>query len=190
MSNYVAVERIGQALIVRFVRPEIRNPLSVEVLERLHSILDEIPSGISKLIFTGTNAVFASGADLREIADVNGETAREFAIRGQTLMQRIADMPITTIAAVNGYCFGGALDLALACDIRIASPNAEFCHPGANLGIMTGWGGTQRLPRIVGEAIALEMFFTAKKVKSEEALAIGLVDEIAEDPIERTLGRQ
>lgn len=187
MSNHVAIETIGQALIVRFVRAEARNPLSVEVLEKLRRIVSEMPSEITKLIFTGTAKIFASGADLREIADVDGETAREFALRGQTLMQKIADMPIKTIAAIDGYCFGGALDLALTCDVRIASPNAEFCHPGANLGIMTGWGGTQRLPSLVGEAMALEMFITAKRVKAKEALAIGLIDEIAEKPIECAL---
>lgn len=187
MSNYVAVETIGDALIVRFVRPEMRNPLSIEVLERIHQIVDDLPRDISKVIFTGTDDVFASGADLREIAEVTGENAKEFAIRGQTLMQKIADLPTKTIAAVNGYCFGGALDLALACDLRIASPKAEFCHPGANLGIMTGWGGTQRLPWLVGEAMALEMFMTAKRVKASEAVAIGLVDKISESLLESAL---
>jgi enoyl-CoA hydratase len=84
-------------------------------------------------------------------------------------------------AFVNGFCFGGALDLALSCKKRIAAPNATFCHPGANLGIMTGWGGTQRLPRLIGEAKALEMFLTAKRVDAIEALRIGLVDEISEE---------
>jgi enoyl-CoA hydratase len=185
MSNHVAVETIGDSLIVRFVRPEIRNPLSVGVLERLHQIVDELPANISKVVFTGTGNVFASGADLREVANVNGIMACGFSLRGQKLMQKIADLPVKTIAAVNGYCFGGALDLALACDERIASPNAEFCHPGVNLGIITGWGGTQRLPRLVGEAMAFEMFMTAKRVGAEEALTMGLIDEIFENPTER-----
>ena len=183
MSNPFILERIGQILIVRFDRPESRNPLSIAVLEGLRSVIDSLGADVSRLIFTGTEDVFASGADLREIAEIDGQSAGELALRGQALMQRIADLPVRTIAAVNGYCFGGALDLALACDVRIASPKAEFCHPGANLGIMTGWGGTQRLPRIVGEAAALEMFITAKRVKTEEALRIGLVNEIAEDPL-------
>ena len=98
-------------------------------------------------------------------------------------MGMIAAMNVRTIAAVNGYCYGGALDLALACDSRIASPNAEFCHPGGGLGIMTGWGGTQRLPRLVGEAAALEIFLMGKKVNAENAMSIGLVDTIADDPL-------
>ena len=96
-------------------------------------------------------------------------------------MRKISELPQLTIAFVNGFCFGGALDLALSCDQRIATPNALFCHPGANLGIMTGWGGTQRLPKLVGEAFALEMFLTAKRVNANEALRIGLVDEIYDD---------
>jgi len=120
---------------------------------------------------------------LREIAAVDGATAREFAIRGQSLFGLIADRSDTTIAAVNGFCFGGALDLALACGRRIASPDAIFSHPGANLGIITGWGGTQRLPRLIGEANAIEMLFMAKRVTAPEALAIGLIDAIADDPL-------
>ena len=170
-------------LTIRFDRPEIRNPLSVSVLEDLSSTLDGGLDGIKAVIFTGTDNVFASGADLREIAAVTSETAREFALRGQTLMTRISDLPQTTIAAINGFCFGGALDLALACGHRIASPNAKFAHPGAGLGIITGWGGTQRLPRLVGRGNALEMFFTAEAIDADQALSIGLIDEIADDPI-------
>jgi len=189
MSESVLLEQIENKLVVRFNRPEIRSPLSINVLEKLHAVTDNIliDQTIQTVIFTGTDNVFASGADLREIAKVNGDTAREFALRGQTLMIKIAAMPQTTIAAVNGFCFGGALDLALACDKRIASPNAIFSHPGANLGIITGWGGTQRLPRLVGEAKALEIFLTAKRVTAEEALDIGLIDKISENPLRESL---
>lgn len=169
-------------IIIRFNRPEIRSPLSIAVLEELHQIMDDLAdrTDIEKVIFTGVDNVFASGANLNEIARVTGKTAYEYAMRGQNLMRKITELPQETIAFVNGFCFGGALDLALSCKKRIATPNAIFCHPGANLGIMTGWGGTQRLPRFVGEAKALEMFLTAKQVKADEALEIGLVDEIEE----------
>jgi enoyl-CoA hydratase/carnithine racemase len=189
MSNNLHVEETGQSLIIRFGRPEIRSPLSVVVLDELTRIIAEVEKrrDLVRLVFTGTGGVFASGADLREIALINGETAAAFASRGQDLMRRIANLSIETIAAVNGVCFGGALDLALACKRRIASPAALFSHPGANLGIMTGWGGTQRLPRLVGEAIALEMFFTAKRMNAEEALSCGLVDLIVEDVIAAAL---
>jgi enoyl-CoA hydratase/carnithine racemase len=98
-------------------------------------------------------------------------------------MSKIASAPQKTIAAINGFCFGGALDLALACDIRIASTNAVFSHPGVGLGIITGWAGTQRLPRLVGQANALEIFLTAGRIKADEAFRIGLVDVVTNDPL-------
>jgi enoyl-CoA hydratase/carnithine racemase len=188
MSNPVIVEEIGQSLLVKFNRPEIRSPLSIEVLDILSRIVGRVDPRVTRLIFTGTGNVFASGADLREIAGVSdGDEAREFALRGQELMMQISQLPLTTVAAINGFCFGGALDLALACGQRIASPDAVFSHPGADLGIITGWGGTQRLPRLIGHARALEMFFTAQRVDAREALSIGLVDAVSEDPVASAL---
>lgn len=185
MSNALIFRNYDKTAVIQFNRPEIRSPLSIFVLEDLHEFLDSIKSNevIGTLIFTGREDVFASGADLREIAETGATTAREFAWRGQSLMNKIADAKQKTIAAVNGFCFGGALDLALACNMRIASPNAIFSHPGANLGIITGWGGTQRLPALVGEAKALEMFLTAKRVGAAEALEIGLIDKITKNPL-------
>jgi enoyl-CoA hydratase/carnithine racemase len=183
MSNAVIVENLPNVVIIQFNRPEIRNPLSIFVLEELHKILDEAAQ--NNIIFTGKEDVFASGADLHEIAGVTVETAREFALRGQNLMNKIANK--NAIAAINGFCFGGALDLALSCRKRFAAPNALFSHPGANLGIMTGWGGTQRLTNLVGEAAALEMFLTAQRVSAAEALKIGLIDNISINPLESAL---
>src|SRR5687767_15507334 len=134
MSNPVLVEEIDGKIVIQFNRPEIRSPLSVEVLERLSSILNGVDDrdDIVMVIFTGVGDVFASGADLREIAELNEESARSFADRGQRLMRRISELKATPVAAINGVCFGGALDLALACRQRIASPNAIFSHPGAS----------------------------------------------------------
>lgn len=185
MSNRSNIKLHHKTVVIQFNRPEIRNPLSIFVLEELHEIINKLAENplVENVVFTGRDDVFASGADLREIAEITADTAREFALRGQSLMNKIAALSQMTIAAVNGFCFGGALDLALACDKRIAAPTAVFSHPGANLGIVTGWGGTQRLPRLVGEAKALEMFFTAKRVGAKEALDIGLIDKITENPI-------
>jgi enoyl-CoA hydratase len=185
MSNAIELENSAETLIIRFNRPEIRSPLSVFVLEELDEILNETAKNeaIEKIIFTGKDDVFASGADLREIAEITSETAKDFARKGQNLMHKIADSDKLTIAAINGFCFGGALDLALSCKKRIAANNAQFCHPGVGLGIITGWGGTQRLPRLIGESAALEMFLTAKKIDANEALRIGLIDEIVNQPI-------
>ncbi len=181
MSNPLVIKNLKNTIIITFNRPKERSPLSISVLERLHELLDKYASDnkVKKIIFTGKNDVFASGANLREIASITPETAKEFAIYGQSLMNKIADSHQITVAAINGFCFGGALDLALACKKRIASPSAQFCHPGVGLGIITGWSGTQRLPRLIGEGNALEMFFTAKRVGADEALRIGLIDKVS-----------
>lgn len=183
MTELIEIENCGTSVIIRFARPEIRSPLSVAVLDAIERLIDRLGDEVKRLVFTGVGDVFASGADLREISALTKGTARDFALRGQKLMNRIATTERETTAAINGFCFGGALDLALACESRIASPEATFCHPGARLGIITGWGGTQRLPRLIGEANALEMFFTASPISATDALRIGLVDEIAADPV-------
>jgi len=102
---------------------------------------------------------------------------------GQALMNTVACFPAPVFAALSGYCLGGGLDLALACHRRIASPDAVFGHRGAALGLITGWGGTQRLPRLVGKAKALQMFLAAEKIHARDALRIGLVDAVSEDPV-------
>ena len=189
MNEAIIVEEIGNAAVLRFNRPEIKNPLSIETLERIKQIFTALESNpaIVKIIFTGSGDTFASGANLKEIARLNEETAREFGLRGQNMMQRIYHSPKKTVAAVDGFCMGGALDLAVSCKRRVASPRSIFAHPGVNLGIMTGWSGTQILPRLIGEAAALEMFLTAKRVDANEALRIKLIDEIAENPVGEAL---
>jgi enoyl-CoA hydratase len=185
----LVVEIRPNAAIVRINRPAERNSLSVATLEELVSTVSSLSTRreISAIILTGTGDVFASGADIRELAALTQTGAREFARRGQRLFQKIADAPQLTIAAINGYCMGGGLDLAIACDTRCASPRAVFAHPGARLGIITGWGGTQRLPRLVGAARALEMFTTAKRINSREAFEIGLVSRIGEPVLDCAL---
>ena len=178
------LEQRGSNVTIRFTRPEIRNPLSLPVLLSLNSLLDQSSSNLdlTAVIFTGTDDVFASGADIRELAELDQQSARRFSQFGQQTFEKLAQLRPLTVAAVNGYCMGGALDLALACDVRVASSRAIFAHPGAQLGIITGWGGTQRLPKLIGSARAAEMFFTARRVDAEEALRIGLVSEVF-DPV-------
>lgn len=181
-TRALVVEARDSHVVVRLNRPAERNSLSISTLEELETLVSTLVSrtDISTIIFTGTGDVFASGANIRELRALTPETARDFARRGQSLMQSIADAPQLTIAAVNGYCMGGGLDLALACRLRCAAPAAVFAHPGARLGIITGWGGTQRLPRLIGQARALEIFTTARRVKANEAYEIGLVNRVAE----------
>ena len=183
-STAIVTSLDGAIAVIRFNRPSERNPLSISTLHDLEEILAELTGRdeIKTLIFAGTADVFASGANIRELARLDSASALQFSQLGQRVMQTIADATPITIAAINGYCMGGALDLALACDIRVASKSAVFSHPGARLGIITGWGGTQRLPRIIGRTRALEMFATARRYTSLEALEMGLVSVI-DDPV-------
>jgi enoyl-CoA hydratase len=141
------------------------------------------------LVITGNDRFFSAGAELSEIAALDGPSAYEFSKMGQDLMSAIDCFPAPVFAAVSGYCVGGGLDLALACHHRIASPHAVFGHRGAALGLITGWGGTQRLPRLVGKGRALEMFVTAEKIMAPQALRIGLVDTVADDPVAEAVRR-
>jgi len=145
-------------------------------------------SPTSPLAITG-DPVFSAGADLNEVSRLAGSDALAFARMGQELMNVVANYPVPVYAAIQGYCIGGGLDLALACHHRIASPQAVFGHRGAALGLITGWGGTQRLPRLVGKGRALEMFVAAGKVAAPEALRIGLLDAIAPDPVAEAVRR-
>jgi enoyl-CoA hydratase len=189
MRQIILVEHIKAAAVIRFNQPEIKNPLSIETIETLQEIFNQLDSNpnVERVIFTGSGDTFASGANLNEIARLNEKTARAFGLRGQSLMQTIYRSNKLTVAAVDGFCMGGALDLAVSCKRRIAAPRSVFAHPGVGLGIMTGWSGTQMLPRLIGEAAALEMFLTAKKINAREALRIGLIDRIAENPLPDSL---
>jgi enoyl-CoA hydratase len=188
-SPNVVAEVRGAAAVIRINRPEQRNSLSAATLEDLDEAFSTISArgAVDAIIFTGAGDVFASGADIRELQTLTPDSALEFASRGQRLFQKIADARQLTVAAVNGYCMGGGLDLALACRLRVASHGAVFAHPGARLGVITGWGGTQRLPRIVGAALALEMFATARRLSAREALEAGLVSHVCEDALVRAL---
>jgi enoyl-CoA hydratase len=182
-ASAIVTDVAGAIATIRFNRPAARNPLSGATLNELRNAVAAVNAreGVTSIIFTGAEDVFASGADIRELAQLDTARAFEFGRLGQQLFQTIANAKQVTIAAIDGYCMGGGLDLALACDIRIASPQAVFRHPGATLGIITGWGGTQRLPRLIGRTRALEFFLTARLMKSQEALEIGLVSSIAND---------
>jgi len=138
-------------------------------------------------VIVGNAHFFSAGADLHEIAALTGPEALRFARMGQRLMNAVANFPALTMAAIQGYCMGGGLDLALACDRRIASPHAIFGHRGAALGLITGWGGTQRLPRLIGKARALQMFLAAEKLHAQRALEVGLVNAISGDPVAAAL---
>jgi enoyl-CoA hydratase/carnithine racemase len=168
------------------------NILSMARVSALLAAIEELrceaeTGALKALVITGNEKFFSVGADLNEISRLSGPAAFTFSRRGQELMLMVDRFPAPVIAAIRGYCMGGSMDLALACDRRIAAPNAVFGHRGASLGVITGWGGTQRLPRLIGRARALQMFLLAEMVGAEEALRIGLVDKIADDPVAAAL---
>jgi enoyl-CoA hydratase/carnithine racemase len=156
--------------------PRLTRGLLAEVGE----LLEEVRlSGLFRGVVIAANArSFATGAAVEEVAAVEGLAARQFAEFGQALGNQIAHFPLPVVAAIRGYCLGGGLDLALACHARLATYDASFGHPGASLGLITGWGGTQRLPRLLGKPAALQILLTADRIPATQALTLGLVDEL------------
>lgn len=169
--------------MLRLQSPDGTNRLSRACVLDLTAAVRELARESQPLIIAGNHKFFSAGAELSEIAALTGPEAYEFSKMGQELMNAVAGFPAPVYAAVEGYCMGGGLDLALACHHRIASPHAIFGHRGAALGLITGWGGTQRLPRIVGKGKALEMFVSAQKLHAAETLRIGLVEAVVENPV-------
>ncbi len=185
---HFTLEPHDAALVVRLISDDGTNRLTRARVQALTATIEDLAAHPpSRLILTGNSHFFSAGADLHEIAALTGPEAFRFAHMGQRLMRAVANFPAPTIAAIHGYCMGGGLDLALACDRRIAGPHALFGHRGAALGLITGWGGTQRLPRLIGKARALQMFLAAEKVPATRALEIGLVNAIADDPVAAAL---
>lgn len=165
---------------VKFDRPEALNAFNSEVMDELKGIIDQIEARkdeIRAVIFTGQGKAFVSGADLLEMENLRGEAVRAFASKGRDLFRRIELLPIPTIAAINGYCFGGGLEFALACHIRLASDKARMGLPEVSLGIIPGFSGTQRLPRAIGRANALYLMLTGKTIRADQALSLGLIQE-------------
>jgi enoyl-CoA hydratase len=187
-EKYFEIERKADVAVLRIVSSDGTNKLGMSRIIALHSVIEELRAeaenaSIKRLVITGNDKSFSAGADLSEISQLTAAQAFEFSRAGQALMLAIDQFTVPVIAAIRGYCMGGGMDLALACDYRIAAPNAVFGHRGASLGVMTGWGGTQRLPRLIGKPRAMQMFLLAEMVKAEEALRIGLVSAIVDDPI-------
>ncbi|MFC5451398.1 enoyl-CoA hydratase [Paenibacillus aestuarii] len=169
----------GGIAVITLNRPHAANALSLQMLSELQAICDELRSETSVrcVVITGAGgAVFCAGADLKERASMSEEQARQAVARIGETIQSLEALPKPVIAAMQGVAFGGGLELALACDIRMASHNAQFGLTETSLGILPGAGGTQRLPRLVGIGRAKELIFTARRITAEEALQIGLVE--------------
>lgn len=174
-------ENCDSVAIVTLNRPSLRNTLSIDTLEELTETflkLSKHPK-ISIIILCGLGEAFAAGADIKELLKLTPSTAASFSLLGGDLFRTISNAPQLVVAAIDGFCMGGGLDLALSCDIRYGSNKAIFAHPGANIGIITGFGGTYRLPKVVGKNKAEQMFATTERLTATQALEIGLIQSLA-----------
>ncbi|WP_027634597.1 short-chain-enoyl-CoA hydratase [Clostridium hydrogeniformans] len=184
----VLFEKEGKIAIVTINRPKALNALNSETLKELDNILDIIENDdeIYAIVLTGAgDKAFVAGADITEMKDLSALEGRRFSILGNKIFRRLENIEKVVIAAIPGFALGGGCELSMACDIRIASEKAKFGQPEVGLGITPGFGGTQRLPRLVGEGRAKELIFTARIVKAEEAYNIGLVNKIV--PLENLI---
>lgn len=188
-TTAVQIEDQGKLHIVRLRSDDGTNRLTSDCVFSLIGAVNQLAGARRPILFAGNDKFFSAGAELAEIYSLGGPSAYEFSKMGQALMKAIDCFPAKVYAAISGYCMGGGLDLALACHHRIASAHAVFGHRGAALGLITGWGGTQRLPRLIGKGRALEMFVAAEKITAARALQIGLVEAIAADPIAEAVRR-
>ena len=178
--SFVNYEVEGQVGVITINRPEALNALSSEVLNDLEAAFSSVDlEAVRCLILTGAGEKsFVAGADIGEMANYNAEEGEAYGKKGNDLFRKIETFPIPVIAAVNGFALGGGCELSMSCDIRICSDNAVFGQPEVGLGITPGFGGTQRLARLVSPGYAKQLIYTARNIKADEALRIGLVNAI------------
>lgn len=180
--EHILLERDGAVAIVMLNRPKQLNALSQAVLREVDAALDELAAddAIRSIILTGSgDRAFAAGADIGELAGLESATqGRVLATRSHQLGRKMADLNKPIIAAINGFALGGGLELALACDFRLASDTAQVGLPEVTLGIIPGWGGTQRLPRLVGPGMAKLLMMTGERIDAAEALRLGIVERV------------
>ena len=186
----VTLERRDEAALITLNRPAALNALSFAILEELDVVFDEVSTSDARvLLVTGAgDKAFCAGADIKELRHRDLMAQKRGAEKGQAVFAKLTRLPMPSIAVINGYAFGGGLELAMACTFRLASARARMGLPEIKLGLVPGYGGTQRLPRLVGESRALEMIMTGRAVGADEAERIGLVNRIIEgDLIEQAL---
>jgi enoyl-CoA hydratase len=177
----VRVEIRERVLVLTIDRPKVLNALNAQTMEEIHRVFSEArdDASVGAVIVTGGGEkAFVAGADINELAQKNSITGKETSERGQFILSRVERFPKPVIAAVNGFALGGGCELALACHVRIASDNAQLGLPEVTLGIIPGYGGTQRMVRLLGKGKALELIMTGDKIKADEAEKIGLVNRV------------
>jgi enoyl-CoA hydratase len=189
----LVTERVGaagQVLLATLNRPTKGNALNRDLIEALDGLAATVEAtyadadGPRALVITGAGAkAFSAGADVHELDGIDGPTAREQMRRGQRAFDRLERLPVVVIAAVNGFALGGGLELAMAADLRVAAPTARLGQPEITLENLPGWGGTQRLPRLIGRGRATELILTGDLIDAERAHELGLVNQVADDAV-------
>ena len=177
---FVTLEQKGPVGVITMNRPEALNALNDQVLRDLDQVLDQVEENeeILVAVITGAGRSFVAGADIGQMSTLTAVEAKQFGTLGNKIFLKLENLSKPTIAAVNGFALGGGCELSMACDIRVASEKAKFGQPEVGLGITPGFGGTQRLPRIVGAANAMELILTAKTINAAQAKEIGLVSHV------------
>src|SRR6266436_153070 len=181
----IHLTRIDELALVTLDRPEVLNALNFELLRDLGAALDQMVGGDARaLLVTGAgDRAFCAGADIKELMGRSLRAQREGTVFGQAILAKLDTLPMPSIALINGYAFGGGLELALACTFRLAARSAQLGLPEIKLGLIPGYGGTQRLPRLIGEARATELILTGRTVDADEADRIGLVNRLVESDL-------
>ena len=178
--EFVLYEQKGQIATITINRPKALNALNSVVLDELNEVIDAVDlNEVRCLILTGAGEKsFVAGADIGEMSSLTKAEGEAFGKKGNDVFRKLETLPIPVIAAINGFALGGGCEIAMSCDIRICSDNAVFGQPEVGLGITPGFGGTQRLARLVGSGMAKQMIYTARNIKAAEALRIGLVNQV------------
>ena len=180
MYQTIRYEKNGNIGIATINRPEALNALNSTVISELEQLISEVEKDaeLGAFIITGEGRSFVAGADIGEMSTLTKAEGEAFGKKGNAVFRKLETLPVPTIAAVNGFALGGGCELSMSCDIRICADTAVFGQPEAGLGITPGFGGTQRLARLVGLGMAKQLIYTAKNIKADEALRIGLVNAV------------
>ncbi len=188
---FIELEQRGHVGLVTINRPEALNALNLQVLREFDAVLDRVESNqdIYVLVITGAGRAFVAGADIAQMSNLTKAEGETFGKLGNDVFRKLETLPVPTIAAINGFALGGGCELAMSCDIRLASETAVFGQPEVGLGITPGFGGTQRMARLIGPGQAKRLIYTAQNIKANEALAMGLVQAVypAEELMEQAM---
>jgi 3-hydroxypropionyl-coenzyme A dehydratase len=178
--KYLKVEQEDEVVQITIDRQDKLNAMNLDVMDEFISLLDHLEKDSSRVIIITGNGqkAFSAGADIEYMSNIGPTEAEKYALRGHEVLNRIEKLEKPVIAAVNGYALGGGCELALSCDIRFASSNAQLGQPEVTLGICPGWGGTQRLLRIIGPARSKDLIFSGRRIMAEEAFSMGLINKI------------